>query len=188
MLRHSIGCEPRVGGGCSCQPGFQAQVWSPRDGKTIRRTFRSLSDARAWRAEAQTALRRGTLRAPTRTTLTEAAELWLAAAGSGIIRTRSGDPYKPSALRSYQQSLRTHVLPQLGSTRLSAVTRVAIQDLIDRMIATGAAASTTRNAVLPLRAIYRRAISRTDVLVNPTEGLALPAVRTSRTRVASEQK
>jgi integrase len=184
VLRHGTGCESREGGGCSCEPGFQAQVWSPRDSKTIRKTFRSLSDARAWRAEAQTALRRGTLRAPTRTTLTQAAEEWLSAAGRGLIRTRSGDPYKPSALRSYEQLLRTHVLAHLGSTRLSAVSRAAIQDLIDRMVANGAVASTTRNAVLPLRAIYRRAISRTDVLVNPTEGLALPAVRTSRTRVA----
>src|SRR5581483_12417670 len=64
----------------SCVPSFQAQVWSPRDRKPIRKSFRELADAVAWRQEAQVALRRGTLRAPSPQTLREAAEEWLAAA------------------------------------------------------------------------------------------------------------
>src|SRR5207244_283158 len=36
----------------------------------------------------------------------------------------------------------------------------------------------------PLRAIYRRAISRSEVLTNPTLGLALPAARERRGRIA----
>jgi hypothetical protein len=62
---------------CDCQPGFQAQVFSPADGRTIRKTFRSLADARAWRAQTSVGLRRGTLSAPTKTTLEEAAGDWL---------------------------------------------------------------------------------------------------------------
>src|SRR5215211_3616788 len=64
------------------------------------------------------------------------------------------------------------------------VTRNAVQEVVDRLVADGASASTIRNAVLPLRAIYRRSISRSEVHVNPTEGLALPAVRGGRERVA----
>ena len=63
------------------------------------------------------------MRAPTRTTLAEAAEDWLSAAKAGIIRTRSGETYKPSALRAYEQVLRARVLPELGQLRLSSVTR-----------------------------------------------------------------
>lgn len=100
------------------------------------------------------------------------------------IRTRSGEPYKPSALRGYEQALRTKILPALGPLRLSAVTRNVVQDLVDRLVAEGLSPSTVRNAILPLRAIYRRAISRSEVLVNPTLGLALPAVRAKRERVA----
>jgi hypothetical protein len=70
-------------------------------------------------------LARGTLRAPTKTTLSEAADDRLSAARAGIARTRSGDPYKPSALRSYEEALLTKVLPELGHLRLSAVDRVA---------------------------------------------------------------
>ena len=46
------------------------------------------------------------MRAPTRTTVAEAAEQWLGAAKREVIRTRSGEPYKPSALRAYEQVLR----------------------------------------------------------------------------------
>ncbi len=184
VVRHAKHCSGSSGPRCDCRPGYQAQVWSARDGRTIRRTFQALSDARAWRAESQTALRRGGLRAPTRTTVAEAATGWLTAAQAGVIRNRSGDLYKPSALRGYEQALRLRVLPQLGSWRLSAVTTVAVQDLIDTWVAEGIGASTIRNTLLPLRAIYRRALGRDEVLLNPTRGLALPAYRGRRERVA----
>jgi integrase len=188
VVRHALACDTRIGRACSCEPGFQAQVWSSKDQKTIRRTFRSFSEARAWRSQTMTALREGTIRAPSRTNLRQAATEWLTAANAGVVRTRSGDQYKPSALRSYEQSLNTHVLPRLGRLRLSAISRVTIQDLVDEMVSAGAAPSTTRNAVLPLRAIYRRAIARSQIMVNPTEGLALPAVRARRERVARPEE
>jgi len=114
----------------------------------------------------------------------EAAEGWLTAAKVGVIRTRSGELYKPSALRAYEQVLRATVLPQLGHLRLSSVTRNVLQDLIDRLVAEGLSPSTVRNTILPLRAIYRRALSCSEVLVNPTLGLALPASRARRERIA----
>jgi integrase len=124
------------------------------------------------------------MRAATRTTLNEAAEYWLAAAESGIVRTRSGDPYKPSALRSYRQALESKVLPKLGHLRLSAVTRNHLQDLVDALVASGNAPSTVRNTILPLRAIYRRATDRDQIAINPTLRLRLPAVRGKRERTA----
>jgi len=182
--RHTSRCLSRKQGPCSCRPSYQAQAWSPRDGKPVRKTFATVAEARAWRQETQAALRRGTARAPTRTTLAEAAESWLAEAKAGVIRTRSGEVYKPSALRSYEGALRACLLPELGRERLCALTRNEIQDLVDRLVAQGRAASTVRNTVLPLRAIYRRAGQRQEVAVNPTHGLCLPAVRGRRERVA----
>ncbi len=187
-VRHGRHCASPGGGGCACQPAYQAQVFSPRDRRTIRKTFRSLSEARAWRADTKAALQQGTLRAPTRTTLAEASDDWLCAARAGIARTRSGDPYKPSALRSYEEALQTKVLPELGHLRLSAVDRVAVQDLVDRLVARGLAPSRVRNAVLPLRAVFRRAVARSEVFHNPTLGLSLPAVRGRRDRVARPEE
>ena len=39
--------------------------------------------------------------------------------------------------------------------------------------------------MMPLRAIYRRALARGQVSVNPTHGLELPAVRGRRDRIAT---
>ncbi len=187
VVRHRRACAIHAHGACSCRPAYQAQAYSPREQRTIRKTFPSLAEARAWRQDTQVALRRRTLRAPTRTTLAEAAAEWLAAAKAGVVRTRSGEPYKPSALRSYEQALQKKVLPELGKKRLSELERNDVQDLIDGLVAAGEAASTVRNAVLPLRAICRRCLERSEVAVNPTDGLRLPAVRGRRDRVARPQ-
>ena len=187
-VRHSRRCTSTSGSRCSCAPSYEASVYSVRDGRKIRRTFPTLAAASAWRADASSALRKGTMRPPSQTTLGEAAQAWLLGACDGSIRTRSGDPYKPSALRAYEQALRARVLPGLGAAKLSEVGRADVQDLADRLLAQGLDPSTIRNALMPLRAIYRRAISRGDVAVNPTTGLELPAVRGRRDRIASPEE
>lgn len=60
-----------------------------------------------------------------------------------------------------------------------------IQRIADEMLAEGANPSTIRNTIMPLRAIYRRALEDGDVAVNPTQKLRLPAVRGRRDRIAS---
>jgi integrase len=185
VLRHTRACVIRQGGRrCSCTPAYQAQVWSPGDHKTIRKTFQSLGEARVWRQESLVALRRGTLRAASSTTLDVAAEQWLAAAEAGLVRTRSGDAYKPSAVRAYRQALRHRVLPTFGTRRFTAINQAMLQDLADQLAAQGLSASSIRNTILPLRAIYRRALNRGEVALDPTGKLTLPAVRTSRDRIA----
>jgi integrase len=184
QTRHRSACPARLGGTCRCAPSFQAQVWSVRDRRPIRRTFPTLAEAKAWRQEALLAARRGRLRAPTAQTVADAAEEWLRLAVTGVVRTRSGDPYKPSAIRTYRMALRAHILPHLGHVRLSTLTRLQVQAVADDLVARGAAPSTVRNAILPLRAIYRRAHHLDHVAENPTRKLLLPAVRGRRDRVA----
>lgn len=172
---------------CSCKPSVEAWVWSRRDGRKLRRTFTgpgAKAAAKAWRQDAAGEIRRGTLRAPVAITLREAADAFLAGAREGSIRTRSGGVYKPSAIRGYEASLRLRVLPELGGSRLGEIGRRDVQDLADRLLAKGLDPSTIRNTLLPLRAIFRRAVSRGDVTVNPTSGLELPAVEGSRDRIA----
>lgn len=52
----------------------------------------------------------------------------------GLIRNRKSDPYKPATIRAYETALRLRVLPEIGSTRLSEVTRTDLQDLVDEML------------------------------------------------------
>jgi integrase len=101
-----------------------------------------------------------------------------------VIRTRSGDRYKPAAIRAYRHALACRILPRLGKKRLTDISAIMLQDFIDELLAAGRSPSTIRNALLPLRAIYRRALQRGEVAANPTLKLALPAVRSSRDRVA----
>jgi integrase len=189
LARHRKSCRaPEVR--CSCKPGptYLAAVYDRRTGSKIRRSFTSLAEAKAWRHDAAVQLRKGTMRPPTRATLREAAEAWLAGARDGSVRTRGGDCYKPSTVRGYDAALRRHVLPDLGAARLSEIQRPDVQALADRLLARGLDPSTIRNALMPLRAIFRRALSRGDVAVNPTTGLELPAVRGRRDRIASPQE
>jgi tetratricopeptide (TPR) repeat protein len=76
IARHQLHCASATGASCDCRPSYQAQAYSPRDRRTIRKTFRSLADARAWRVDTKSALRAGTIRAPTRSLLETGANLW----------------------------------------------------------------------------------------------------------------
>jgi integrase len=184
--RHSRSCPARTSheGRCNCKPSYEAWVYSARDHRKISKRFRALAEAKAWRHDASTSVRRGTMRAPVQTTLRAAWEAWLAGAEEGTIRTRSGDPYKPSVIRSYRQVMELRVLDDLGAAKLGDVGRPDLQDFADHLRG-GLDASTVRNALMPLRAIYRRALSRGEVAVNPTSGLELPAVRGKRELIAS---
>jgi integrase len=184
-VRHSKLCRWRGGGRCDCRPTYEANVWSAADGRRAYKAFSTLAEAKAWRAEAQVDLRRGTVRVGPSMTLREAAEAWLEGVRSGAIRNRSGHAYKPSAVRGYETSLVARVLPELGGARLSELRRVDLQDFADRLAAEGLDASTVRNTLMPLRVIFRRAVARGDLPVNATTGLELPAVDGRRERIAS---
>ena len=187
-VRHARGCPGALDeAACACRPSFRASVWSPREQRRVRKTFPTLAAARAWRVDSLSALRRGELSVSS-TTLHQAAAAWAEGARSGAIRNRSGDAYKPSAVRGYEEALRLRLLPELGGAKLSEIRRADVQALVDGLMVAGHSASTIRNTLLPLRVIFRRAMVRGEVAVNPTIGLELPAVRGRRDRIASPRE
>jgi integrase len=121
---------------------------------------------------------------PATPTVKEAAGRWLEAAKRGEARNRSGRRYKPSALRGYEASLALHVLPSFGARRLDDLRLSEVQEFADRLTGDNDP-STVRNAIGPLRVIYRHARLRGMITINPTTGLQLPAVEGGRDRVAS---
>ncbi|WCB95505.1 integrase [Baekduia alba] len=183
-VKHRDACASHHGGACTCRPAYQAAVWSARERRRIRRHFDSFGDAKAWRAEQLVGLRKGTVKAPTRTTLAEAAAEWLAGADAGTILARNRQPYKPSALRGYRRALEQRVVPELGHYKLSAIDHVMLQDFADRLART-LDASTVRNTLSPVQAIMRRAVKRGVIAINPAVGLELQAPQGRRDRVAS---
>jgi integrase len=183
--RHARAC---AGEPCTCTPTFKAQVYDARVGKRLTKTFTTITAARQWRQDAASSIRAGTLTADRGPTLEQAAEDWLAAARAGIARNRSGDPYKPSAVRGYEQNLRKRVVPGLGDERLREITLPQLQRFVDRLAADGLAAATITATITPLRAIYRRARQLGEVHANPTSGISVPAVNRRQTRFATAEQ
>jgi integrase len=184
--RHGRGCGQT--GRCGCP--WEAFVYSKTDGKKIRKTFATRAAAVAWRDDARGQVRRHELRASVATTVAEAASAWLDGARAGVIRNRSGDVYKPAALRTYEQALRLRILPEIGRRKLAEVDRQTLQDVVDRLVASGMSAGAVQVTLLPLRLVYGRACGRSDsgITVNPTAGLKMPRIGKGRTRIASPEE
>lgn len=187
-VRHKKACASRDDRRCNCEPTYQASVWSARESKRIRKTCPTLAEARAWRSETQTGVRRDTVPAPANMVVQEVANDLVAGMKAGRVRNRSGDLYKPSAIRSYEAALRDYIVPRLGPTRLADVQHRDVQRMADDLLAEGRDPSTIRNALMPLRVIFRRAVEDGDLAVNPCARLRLPAVRGRRERIASPEE
>src|SRR5262249_7972147 len=86
-----------------------------------------------------------------------------------------------------RESLELHVRDDLGAMRLGDVQRRHVQNLADRLIADGRSPSTVRNALVPLRGIFRRAIRDRLAAVNPCPGPGLPANRSERVEIVSNE-
>jgi integrase len=179
--RHGRACDGE--GRCKCP--WEGSVYSRRDGKKIREQFPTRAAAIAWRDDSRSAVRKRVMRAPTQRTVGQAAQAWLEGAAAGVIRPRSGDAYKPSAIRAYEAAWRLRLEPELGRRKLSGVTRNDVQDLVDGLIAQDLNPSTIGTTMNLLRNVFGRAMKRNEVAVNPTTGLEMPAVRGGRDRIAS---
>lgn len=177
---HARGCGWQSGR-CSCEAAYQASVFSARERKKIRRHFDSLGAAKTWREDAAGAIRQGRMRAPTTTTVAQAAEALIEGMRSGVMLDRSGGVYKPSTVRSYEGALRLRILPVIGHLRLGSLDRRDVQRLIDEWRAAGL----QPNTLNPLQVIARRAVRDGDLAIDPTDGLELPAIRGRRDRIAS---
>jgi integrase len=184
--RHARSCR---GERCTCTPTWQADVWDNAAGRRVRKTFKSKAAAKRWRTDALAAVRAGTL-AESRpdTTLRDACEAWLRDARAGVVRARGGDELKPGTLRAYEQALRLRVYPELGTAPFYRLRRAHVQDLADRLVARGCAPATLRATLGALSAVYRRALRRDELQVNPVNGVQVPTVRNNGDRFATPKE
>ncbi len=185
VVRHARSCASLRDGLCDCKTRFQAWVWDPITRRKLRRTFATVSAAKSWRAGAGVAISRGELRAGPVPTVEAAAEHLIAGLRDGSIRARGGSPFKPSTVVGYEAALRGRIIPALGKRRLSDVTRGDLTTIAEKMLGEGRDGSSVRNALMPVRLIFRRALVAGTITVNPTSALALPAPQGRRDRIAT---
>lgn len=185
QVRHTRACRSREGGGCNCEPSYQAEVYDPGAGKKRRRTFPTEAAARAWRIDAMREMRGRRRGMGTDMTVAQAAEIWLAGVEDGTIRAKRRGEYKPSVKREYRRILHRDLLPRFGAVRLDRLTRNDIQNYVDELIRSGKSPSTIASAVMPLRGIYNRALRRGEIIQSPMVGLDMPAYETQPMRIAA---
>jgi integrase len=171
--RHARGCTADPGVKCKCPPRYQAQA-GPRRGR-LTKTFASSTEALDWKRATEARFQRVRRGATTSATVEEAAERWLAHARAGGALTRSGTRYRASTLDGYEIDLRNMILPRLGARRLGQLGRGELNEFVGDLCVRGLAPSTVRNALVPLRAVYRHAMDLELVAYNPTVGVRVPS-------------
>jgi integrase len=186
---HQRHCRAKLKGSterCTCSPSYRVQLRDPRTKEMHRKTFRVRAEAITWRDDMKVALRQGRVRPSTTTTVAQAADALVAGMTDGSILDRKGKPYKPSTRRSYAQAIDGYLTPDaLARMTLSDVRRRDVQDYVDRLRKQGLSPSTIANKLDPVRVIFRRALRRDEIAVDPTVELELPAVRGRRDRIAT---
>jgi integrase len=186
-IRHRKGCQAPDGRRCTCEPGYMARVWDRARGEQLRSTtFRSAAAARAWRSDTLDKLARGEMpdvRSALR--LGKAVERFVEAARDGSVLTKHGRRYKPTAVADMESALLVHVVPELGTKRISDVRRGDVQRLVDDL-APRLSGSRVRSVVNATRSLYRWAQDRDHVGHNPAALVRLPAMNAkARERVAA---
>jgi integrase len=183
--RHSQTCRVRQGGRCSCNAGWEAWVYLPRQGAKVRKTFRREAEAKSWRADALVAANRGALRPlpRDRRTVGEAVREYVDEMKAGAARPKGKVRYKPATIRAYEQALVCHIEPsELGATRISEVQRSDVQRFADELLVAGLDPATVSNVLNPLQAFFRLAEDRGVLGHNPALHIDLPAGRAVRPR------
>jgi integrase len=173
--RHERSCP---GGNCDCRITYRASVMV--DGQRSRQSFDTLEAAKGWRRDAERLLRAGHV-LQVKVTVREAVAEWERLAEAGVNLSKSGDRYKPAAIRAYQRHYALRVVPAYGDRSISDLSSADWQVLVNGLLADEVSPSTICGTIAAVSALY----PNTD---NPTRGVKLPRVRNGRDRIASPQE
>lgn len=165
---------------------YQVQVGGRRDRQT--RTFATLDAAKAWKNDQDRLRLRARVDVERAPTLREAGARWLTDAEAGLAIARGRKPYKAGTLPDYRRALEVELYPVLGDLRLDQITTGRLNALALELERRGLAASTVRNLLMPMRAVYRHALMLGWVTENPTEAMSLPTGSGRRTRVVAPER
>ncbi|HEX8083375.1 MAG TPA: tyrosine-type recombinase/integrase [Solirubrobacteraceae bacterium] len=181
-IRHPRSCAARKKGRCGCSPRYRAEAYDSREGKRVYKNFGGGQGVAGRRAvgAAHGHVDGGAQRDARRC--------------RRDVARRRGQRLGPQPVgRRPQAECGARLRPGAAAARPAgaggrAIRGAELQALVDRLLVAGHNPSTIRNTLLPVRAIFRRAVARGEVAVNPTRGLELPAVRGRRERIVSPEE
>jgi integrase len=149
---------------------WEAWVWSPSDKKKLRKTFSgkgAKSAAKNWRADALKPVREGRLRAgDSSITVGTWLDRWL--------KERAPQDASPRVIYLYEQSIRDHIKPAIGSARLTNLRRADCNELVGELFKKGLARNTLKRTIAPLRLALDWAVDEEKIGSNPAAALKIP--------------
>jgi integrase len=83
---------------------------------------------------------------------------------------------KPSTKRSYESALQRHILPKLGSLRLTDISPLHVESLVTSKLDSGSSQKTVRNLVGLLQGIFSLAVDNDLILRSPVRDRHKPQV------------
>jgi integrase len=145
-----------------------------------------LAEARRQRELMSAKAQRGELAAPTKLTLAELAETWIA----GFEAQVAAGERSERTLENYRYHLQQHLLPRLGKRRLQELTTDDAARLIADLRTQGLAPKTIAGALVPLGRIFALALRRSYITDNPLRRLEAserPRIQRREQRVLNHQ-
>jgi len=145
--------------------GEPAEAWvvdySDQHGRHLR-TFDRKRDADAFHDSVRVDVRRG-VHTSSRATVAEAGKKWIADAEERL---------EPATVESYQQHLTDHILPYIGTVKLSQLTVPVVRDFMDRLRADKRSPVMIKRVIGDLGAILADAQERGSVAQNVVRSLS----------------
>jgi len=157
---------------------WEARYRDPLGGQRTK-TFDAKADAKAFLANVETSIARGTWREPgrSRAKFSRVAAEWLASNPTKRATTYARDA----------TVIRTHLDPVLGDLPVNHVQPVQVQEVIDRMAGRALSPKTIRTDYGVLRAIFSWAVQTDIIDRSPCRGIRLPEmVRQARPVVSAD--
>jgi integrase len=144
----------------------------------------SLADARGDRVRMQARKLDGPLRIGDGQTVAQAAERFLDGAEQGTVLSRRRTRYAAKTVRGYRQAFEDWINPELGHVSVERLRRSQVQRWVD-WVDSQRAGATTRNTFHALAALYSWLLPRHDDMIDPTDGVLLPAPSKPREHYAA---
>ena len=143
-------------------------VFRDPTGRQRKRAAATMAEARSLKAQLNADVIRGEYREQSRMRFEEYAE-----EGCRTYTGRTNRGIRSTTLAEYQRCLDRYVMPTLGKQRLTAIEPRDIKRLAAGLSNEGLSASTVRNAIAPVRALFATAVEEGLVRSNPCSGLRL---------------
>jgi integrase len=142
-----------------------------RGSKSVRKRFLRKEDAQRWATEQMRSKQLGGIVTVSKLTLDEYGAAWW---------ERAERELAPATLRSYKGVLRRHILPRLGTVRISNLNPPTVARFQSDLRRGGVGTPTIRLAMAVVSAICRDAVERGEMHANPVRAIKKPSAERAR--------